>query len=85
MLQFDEVALPGQPSIPPSTTPDPSGFSEVDYLVKVNDLQSLLDAASRKLMQWSLLSVWWDYISDPNSTTPAPKAKYQGDAANIET
>ncbi|KAF2839439.1 hypothetical protein M501DRAFT_954904 [Patellaria atrata CBS 101060] len=77
--QYDEKAERGKPALTPSSKPDESGYSETQYLRKVNDLQAQIDAAERKLkhMQWSLFSVWWNFISDPNGKQQERLMKYK--------
>lgn len=84
--QYNEAAVPGQPSTRPSAVADAAGQSEVDCLVEVNDLQSLYDAAVRKLklMQWRLFALWWNYISDPDSSSPTTRARYTTDAGRCK-
>jgi hypothetical protein len=73
-------ATPGGPPAQPGTvSTDGSGLSPLDYLNKVSDLQLQLDAANRKLaqLQWPLFAVWWDAVSDLNTSDPTRHAAYK--------
>jgi hypothetical protein len=81
-------AGPGQaPAQPGTVSTDGSGLSPLDYLNKLNDLQLQLDAANRKLAltQWSIFSVWWQYVSDPNNTDPTQISAYSTQVTSLRT
>jgi hypothetical protein len=78
---------PGEPPAQPSSVRDSAGFSQVDYLNQVNDLQLQFDAANRLLVQvrWGLFAVWWDYVSDPLNGDAARVASYKARLVDLRT
>ena len=73
--QFDERAERGKPAIVPTD-------EQKQMLAQANELQELFSAAirKRKLNQWLLFTVWWNYISDFDKSS-SRKAHYQTLAA----
>lgn len=76
--QFDERADRGKPPIVPTD-------AQKQLLIQANDLQDLYNAAirKRKLNQWLLFTVWWNYISDPEASSAARQAQYTAQAAKF--
>lgn len=82
---YDKKKEQGQSPAVPSTVPDKSGMSELDYLARLNELQRRLDSATRALavLQWSLFAQFFNYCSDPSNYQPAKRVSYRQQVTSI--
>ncbi|KAL8927115.1 MAG: hypothetical protein Q9208_002499 [Pyrenodesmia sp. 3 TL-2023] len=86
--QYDGKTSAGGKPAQPNTVPDgDTGWSEVDALRSVNELQDQLSSAVRMLQEirWSMFAIWWEYVSDVNNEDPARRAWYSSRVVDIRT
>ncbi|KAL8901692.1 MAG: hypothetical protein Q9207_005078 [Kuettlingeria erythrocarpa] len=86
--QYDGKTSVGGKPAQPNTVPDgDTGWSELNALRWVNELQDHLSSAVRMLqeMRWSMFAVWWQYVSDVDNENPARRAWFSTRIIDIRT
>ncbi len=86
--QYDGKTSVGGKPAQPNTVPDgDTGWSELNTLRWVNELQDHLSSAVRMLQEtrWSMFAVWWQYVSDVDNENPVRRAWYSTRIIDIRT